>query len=285
MAVSKSVLLTGSTGFIGRATLLALESEGWQVTQGARLLLEDMSKGVVHLDLADPSTVLALAKGHRFDAIVHIGALVGLSEDVESVMFAPNILSTGCLAYLANIWGAHIIYTSTAIVHGVGTEHIDCEAPICLDNTYAKSKYLGEQLIVASNARHCILRTAGVFGYAGPSHLGLNRAISMAIKGESPTQVGSGNALRSYVYVKDVALAVCSALKHGLQGVHLLAGHEELSVSEMLKKVCQILSPSLNPLYMDGIEAKNQVVKPSTSLPKMRDFCEALIDIRNDLHS
>jgi nucleoside-diphosphate-sugar epimerase len=285
MAASKTVLLTGSTGFIGRATFLALELEGWQVTQGSRLLLENMPKGVVHLDLADPATALALAKGNRFDAIVHIGAHVGWSGHAESAMFAPNILSTGCLAYLANIWDAHIVYASAAIVHGVGAERIDCEAPICLDNAYAKSKWLGEQLIVASNARHCILRIAGVFGYAGPSHLGLNRAISMAIKGESPTQVGSGSALRSYVYVKDVALAVCYVLKHGLQGPHLLAGHEELSVSEMLKKVCQVLSPSINPFYMDGIEAKNQVVKPSTSLPKTRDFCEALIDIRNNLHS
>jgi UDP-glucose 4-epimerase len=285
MAVSKTILLTGSTGFIGRATFLALESEGWQVTQGSRLFLEDMPKGVVHLDLANPSTVLALAKGRRFDAIVHIGADVGLLKDAESAMFASNILSTGCLAYLANIWDAHIIYTSTAIVHGVGAERIDCEAPICLDNAYAKSKWLGEQLIVASNAIHCILRIAGVFGHAGPSHLGLNRAISMAIKGEPPTQVGLGSALRSYVYVKDVALAVCYALKHGLEGVHLLAGHEELSVSEMLEKVCQVLSPSLNPLCIDGIEAKNQVVKPSTSLPKTRDFCEALIDIKSDIHS
>jgi len=36
---------------------------------------------------------------------------------------------------------------------------------------------------------------------------------------------------------------------------------------------------------LDGIEAKNQVVKPSTSLPKMRDFCEALIDIRSEIHA
>ena len=285
MATSKSVLLTGATGFIGRATLLALVSEGWQVIQGSRLPKENMPKGVVYIDLEEPATVIALANGPRFDSIVHIGAHVGLSEDADSVMFTSNVLSTGCLAYLANVWDAHIVYASTAIVHGIGAESIDSDALICLDNTYARSKWLGEQLIVASNARHCILRIAGVFGHAGPSHLGLNRAISMAIKGESPTQVGSGNALRSYVYVKDVALAVCYALKHGLQGVHLLAGHEELSVSEMLKKVCQVLSPSLNPFYMDGIEAKNQVVKPSTSLPKTRDFCEALIDIRNDLHS
>ena len=285
MSQIKTVLVTGSTGFIGRATFLALESEGWQVTQGSRLLLEDMPKDYVHLDLADPLTVLALTKGHRFDAIVHIGAHVDCSGDAESAMFTPNILTTGCLAYLAKIWDAHIVYASTAIVHGVGAERIDCEAPICLDNPYAKSKWLGEQLIEASNAMHCILRIAGVFGNAGPSYLGLNRAISMVIKDEPPIQVGLGSAMRSYVYVKDVALAVCYALKHGLEGVHLLAGHEELSVSEMLEKVCQVLSPSLNPLCIDGIEAKNQVVKPSASLPKTRDFCEALIDIRSDIHS
>ncbi len=283
MSPSKSVLVTGSTGFVGQATASALESASWHVVRSSRLNPSDNQSNVIHLDLADPSTVIALAKGPRYDAIVHIAAHVGWSDTDESVMYVTNVLSTGYLAHLANAWNAHIVYASAAIVHGVATEVIDSETPIFLDNSYAKSKWLGEELLKNSNARNCILRMSGVFGHKGPTHLGLNRAIEMAIKGISPKQIGKGNALRNYIYVKDVASAIAYALEHGLKGTHLLAGHEELSVCEMLKKICEVLAPSISPIMQNDIEAKNQLIKPSLDLPKTRSFIESLIDIRESI--
>lgn len=280
MDAARAVLITGATGFIGRAAVAALADAGWQITQGARSASETMAPGTVHLDLADPATILAFAKGQRCDAIVHLGARVGLSGEAESDMFAPNILATGCLAYLANLWGAHLIYASTAIVHGVRNEAINSESPVCADTAYAKSKWLGEQLLAASNAKHCVLRIAGVFGCDGPAHLGLNRAIEGAIKGEPPLQIGSGAALRNYVYVKDVAQAIVYALQESLTGTHLLAGHEVIPVGEMLRQVCDTLAPGLHPTIKDGAPAADQIVTPSVFLPKTRGFREALIDIR-----
>jgi UDP-glucose 4-epimerase len=195
-------------------------------------------------------------------------------------MFVPNVLSTGCLAYLATLWDAHLIFASTAIVHGVMNETIDLDSPVSPDTAYAKSKWLGEQLLAASNAKHCILRIAGVFGCDGPAHLGLNRAIDGAIKGEPPLQIGSGAALRNYVYVKDVAQAIVYALQERLVGTHLLSGHEVVSVSEMLQQVCDTFAPGLHPVIKDGPQAFNQVITPSIFLPKTREFREALNDIR-----
>lgn len=282
MGAIKKVLITGATGFIGRATVSALADGGWQITQGSRLSRERAAQGTVHLDLAEPATIFALAKGPSFDAVVHIGARVGLSGETESDMFVPNVLSTGCLAYLAKLWDAHLIYSSTAIVHGVRNATINPGSPVCPDTDYARSKWLGEQLLRASNAKHCVLRIAGVFGYNGPTHLGLNRAIDSAIKGEPPMQVGSGAALRNYVYVKDVAKAVVYALEQNIEGTHLLAGHEVLSISEMLQQVCDIFLTGTHPVIKDGAQALNQVITPSIFLPKTRGFSEALIDIRDE---
>jgi UDP-glucose 4-epimerase len=280
MGVAKAVLVSGATGFIGRATVSALVDAGWQVTRGARSSGEHLTQGVAYLDLADPVTILALAKGHRYDAIVHLGAHIGWSGAAESEMFAPNVLATGCLAYLAGLWDAHVIYASAAIVHGVRNELINSESPVNLETAYAKSKWLGEQLLEASNARHCILRISGVFGCNGPTHLGLNRAIDGAIKGEPPLQIGSGTALRNYVYVKDVAQAIVSALQVRLEGIHLLAGHEVMPVSAMLLEICDIFLPGRHPVAKSGPPAINQVITPSPFLPKTQGFREALIDIR-----
>jgi UDP-glucose 4-epimerase len=262
--------------------VLGLADAGWQITQGSRNAGDTMQQGTILLDLAEPATILALAKGARFDAIVHLGARVGLSGESEAEMFAPNVLSTGCLAYLATLWDAHLIYASTAIVHGVRSEAIDSESPVCADTAYAKSKWLGEQLLAASSVRHCILRIAGVFGYGGPMHLGLNRAIDGAMKNEPPLQVGTCAALRNYIYVKDVAQAIVYALQGRIEGTHLLAGHEVTPVSTMLREVCEIFSPGLHPVNKEGGPAMNQVIKPSDLLPKPREFREALLDIRKE---
>lgn len=280
MVAIRTVLVTGATGFIGRATVAALAEAGWQVTQGSRLVSETMEQGTVYLDLADPATLLALAKGARFDAIVHLGAHVGLSNEAESEMFVPNVLSTGCFAYLASLWDSHLIFSSTAIVHGVKSEVIGPDLPIITDTAYAKSKWLGEQLLEASNVKHSVLRIAGVFGCAGPAHLGLNRAIDGAIRGEPPLQIGSGTALRNYVYVKDVAQAIVYTLQKRLLGTHLLSGSEVVSVSDMLQQVCDMFMPGLHPVIKDGPQAFNQVIAPSIFLPKTRGFREALNDIK-----
>jgi len=282
MSSPKTVLVTGAKGFIGRATVSALESAGWKVTKGLRSVGQSLPDGFIALDLSEPAAILSMAKIARFDAIVHLGAHVGWSGATESEMFVPNVLSTGCLAYLAKLWDAQLIFASAAIVHGVRKEKIESHSPVSPDTAYASSKWLGEQLIMVSHAHYCVLRIAGVFGCGGPAHLALNRALDAAARGEIPTVVGSGRAVRNYVYVKDVAEAIAYALRMNLVGTHLLAGHEILSIGDMLNAICEQFLPGARPVSREGPEATNQVVQPSSDLPKTRGFREALADIRQE---
>jgi len=280
MEKTRTVLVTGATGFIGRATVDALTRANWKTVVASRFAGTSPAEGSVKLDLAEPATLLAMSEKGRFNAIVHLGARVGLADETESELYAPNVLSTGCLAYLARLWDAHLIFASTAIVHGARTKKIQADSPLCLDTSYAKSKWIAEQLIAASGAKHCILRIAGVFGSSGPVHLGLNRAIDAVGKATPPLIIGSGKALRNYIYVKDAAEAIVSALRERIEGTHLLAGHEVLSIGEMMGALCDTLLPGLHPAIKDGPEASNQVIMPSAFLPGTRRFRDALADIR-----
>jgi nucleoside-diphosphate-sugar epimerase len=147
--------------------------------------------GEIYLDLNNAASIMALEDGARFSAIVHLGAHVGCSGATESEMFVPNILATGCLAYIARKWNAHLVYASVAIVCGVKSKRIDPSFPVSADTAYAHSKWLGEQLIATSHAPNCIILFGDVFGSNGPAHLGLNLTIDGALKGNPPLQSGS----------------------------------------------------------------------------------------------
>lgn len=279
----QAVLVTGATGFVGRATCAALEEFGWAVTECVRGGRSSLRKSV-NLDLADPASVLTLRESGPYDAIVHLGAHVGLTAVAEGEMFAPNVLATGQLAYFAKNWGAHLVFASTAVVHGARQQSITATSPIIADTPYAKTKWLAERLIESANPRHCILRIGGVFGRQGPAHLGLNRAIDGAIQKTCPTQVATGAALRNYVYVKDVADTIAFVVRHRLEGIHLLAGQEVIPVSAMMKLLCDVLIPGSVPRIEEGPEGVDQIIVPSPDLPKTRAFREALLDIRDEAY-
>ncbi len=277
-----TVLVTGATGFIGRAVCTVLEETGWSVLQAVRNAAASVQTSIA-MNLDDPASILGLEKTTHCDAIVHLAAKIGWSGALEEEMFAPNVLSSGCFAYLAKRWNAHLVFASAAVVHGVRQAAISENTPILVDTPYAKTKRLAEQLIGSANPAHCILRIGGVFGFQGPEHLGLNRAISKAaLHQEQPVQVGKGSALRNYVYVKDVAQAIAFVLQQRLIGAHLLAGHQTVSIGEMMQTLCDVFVPGKMPLLKEGAEATDQVIVPSSFLPMTRSFHDALLDIQEE---
>jgi nucleoside-diphosphate-sugar epimerase len=281
MSRVKTVLVTGANGFIGRSVVAELESAGWLVTKGIRSSQKILGEGFIGLDLNDPDSLLSLGSGVRFDAIVHLGAHIGWNDSAsDAELYVPNVLATGLLAFLAAEWNSYLVFSSAALVCGARTEKINIKSSINLDTPYAKSKFIGEELIIASKIRACILRIAGTFGYMGPAHLGLNQAIACAISGVSPTQINSGKALRNYIYVKDVRQSIVYALDHQIQGIHFLPGSEVLSVAQMLGEVCDVFLPGQHPVAKHGEESSDQIIKSSALLPRSRSFHDALVDIK-----
>jgi nucleoside-diphosphate-sugar epimerase len=281
MSSRKTVLITGANGFIGRSVVAQLESAGWVVTKGIRSSQKILGEGFIGLDLNDPNSLLSLNNKVGFNAIVHLGAHVGWNDNIsEAEMYMPNVLATGLLAMLAAKWNSFFIFSSAALVCGARNECINIDSSINPNTPYAKSKYLGEELILASNVNACILRIAGTFGYMGPSHLGLNQAIASAISGVSPTQINLGETLRNYIYVEDVSQTIVYVLEHQIQGIHFLAGSEVLSVAQMLGEVCDVFLPGQHPVAKNGPESFNQIIESSALLPRSRSFYDALVDIK-----
>jgi len=274
------VLLTGATGFLGKATADTLQQSGFEIIRAVR---HPCHPGEIKLDFSDLRSFESLLGSNQFDVMVHIGAKVDFQTSAIDDFFPENICATAILLWIARSVGSQFVFASTALVgeHPPTNNHSFFES--CSSHPYAKSKWIGELLAAASGVNATILRFGGIYGRNGPEHLGINKAIRSAAIGITPTVLGEGLAQRNYIYVKDAAQQIEFAITNRVYGTHIIAGTENLSIREMLGSVCETFLPGKSPLHARGPETTDQIFKPSSEFPKTRLFSEGLADILEEV--
>ena len=278
----KTAVVTGAGGFLGTRVVNCLKLQGWNVVEALRGTI--LIDGNVHaFDLNKPQTMKSIRSVGAMDALIHLGARVGLNGEAFQDLVRPNIESTCELAKIADEKNAKIIFASTAIVCGSKTSLINSGSHLHPDTPYAKSKLEAERLIIKAKNNHCILRFCGLWGERGPEHLMLNRAINNALDGKAPTIYGSGRAVRNYLYVMDAAEIVIDSLNEQKQGTYLVGGAERLSIYEMLKKVCQVFLPGEIPKHVGHEEATDQIIESTYTILKRTTFNDALLAVKKGL--
>jgi len=274
------VLVTGANGFTGSNLLRVMDDSGWDV-----LPLVRRRSGLANevcLDFCDHNLRHKLNQLPKVDAIVHLGAKIGWGGSSQNELLRPNVLATAELADWAKSTGAYFLFSSAAIVCGVGNTHIISDSEPNPDTDYGYSKWLAEEIIKMSGAKRGILRIAGIFGRNGPQHLGINVAIERALEGKLPIQRGTGEINRNYIYVKDLCHIIKFCIESELEGTHLVSGGSVNTVSEMLKIICEVFLDGKGPESIEhkGV-AKDQIIEHSEHLPSGRSFVEAIKDIKS----
>lgn len=160
--MNRTVLVTGTAGFIGGHVATGLHEAGWTVTGVDQNPAAAGAWESITADAADP-TLLARITGGEFAVVVHQAAVSDtLAEDGERLRWAnatvPLRLARACAES-----GTRLVYASSGSVygvvpHGVSSRESDaddrgrCSGPL---NAYAKSKLVLDQ---------SMLRRAAVFG-------------------------------------------------------------------------------------------------------------------------
>jgi UDP-glucose 4-epimerase len=281
---SKRALITGATGFLGRYTVKAFVDSGYEIVALKRKPGELSGASSVQVDFDDVTQCKKLFTISPCNVIIHLASHVDFSPRAEESSFFPTqVLATTILASLARRWNAHFVFSSGVIVHG-DKSIIYKDSDIDPTNTYGQMKYLAELILKSAGVRHTILRFGGIFGLAGPRHLGLNVAIRDALENKKvPRIYGAGAGRRNYIYVKDAARAVVTAAEKKIVGTHLIAGKEVLSIAEMLHTLTSTIFIDEDPrIIPNGKSSPDQVIQPSTSFQAGSTFSEALEDILKD---
>lgn len=274
------ILLTGSTGFVGRHLGGLLKSAGHIVYPLVRR--PTLCPGEIIWDFknAPPQGV------PDFDILIHLAAQVNFDPAVDLGIYQANTLATAHLAELTRLRKALFILASTVAVHG-DSPVIAQDTPIRPMSPYAVSKYLAEELVSLTLEKYLILRIGGIYGLDGPSHLTLNRSLNEAYYHKAaPLLKGSGQVLRNYIYVQDVARWIMTLVEEKERGICrkknilYLAGPETLTIKDYLTSVARTLSDSQGPVVEDGLEAGDCVIRATPVELSLTTFDEYLISLR-----
>lgn len=234
-----SVLLTGGSGFLGKAIAAELLDPGCPLPV-ARLRIFDVVpyRGIsdprvefIQGDVRDRAHVEEACRG--IDAVIHSAAIVDWGTRPESEIFAVNTDGTRLMVEACRKMGIrYMVYTSSldAIYTGRTMRGIDETIPYPAKHatSYCASKAEAEKVVLQAAAEGlsaCVLRPSDIWGPADPFHIG--SLINMA-KGGFYVRLGDGTALSQHVYVGNMAWAHILALKALLDGNPAVAGQAYL---------------------------------------------------------
>jgi nucleoside-diphosphate-sugar epimerase len=260
----KRVLITGASGFVGRALLERLRREGCEVVAAVRAVgtLEPRERltevGVGDLTLFDDWA--SLLQG--VDAVVHLAARVHqMNEDAalaEARYRLANVEVTRRLAEAAQQAGVQrILFVSSIKVNGEGgntTIRADDE-PMPSD-AYARSKCEAEALLrrltATGEMKHIILRPPLMYGPGVKANM---YALLRWVDRGRPWPFGAMKNRRSLLFVGNMADAIVTALAdpRALQQTYLLADGPAVSTSDILRAVAVAME---QPIWMAPLSGR-----------------------------
>ena len=221
--MSRSVLVLGGSGFIGRSLCERLVRAGWQVTVPTRRRVN--ASAVQHLpgltvaeaDVHDPAALAALLPGH--DAVVNLVAILhGDAAAFERVhVELPRRLAQACAA--AGV---------RRLVH-VSALGASVDGP----SMYQRSKAAGESVLGAAPLALTVLRPSVVFGARDRL---LNLFARLQAVFPLVPLAGAGTRFQP-VWVEDVAAALVTCLQDNatIGQTFECAGPEVLTLAELVR--------------------------------------------------
>ena len=220
------VLVTGGTGFLGRAIVGALTARGHApVVFARRARSSGLSATCIDGDVRNGEALIEAARG--CDAICHTAALVSIQQPDPSTFVAVNVGGLERVLAAAHAHGiARIVYTSSFVAlppHGT-------TSPLAA-NDYQRTKAAAEAVAeraAAGGAPIARLYPGVVYG-PGPRTEGnlVGGMIADHLRRRLPALVG-GDRIWSFAYVDDVARAHVSAVERHTAGAKYSLGGENL---------------------------------------------------------
>lgn len=268
-----SVLITGSTGFVGSHLTRRLVKEGWQVHVVVRpgsktASLSDVIEHLaVHCHDGSTAGMLDLVRQVKPALVFHLASYFRAEHELDEVepMIRSNVIFT---AQLIEAMVRNKVYR--LVNTGTSWQHYQNKtySPVCL---YAATKQAAEAIVAYYEQAYpfrCItLKLFDTYGPDDPRDKLLSKLRSCATSGE-PLAMSPGEQLIDLVYIDDVVQAFLCAAERLLKG--RVVGHElyavtsghQVTLREIVETYCRVRNTSLFIEWGGRPYRRREVMRP-----------------------
>lgn len=234
------ILVTGASGFVGRAVCAQLVARGHEVLALVRRPgSEPQGTTCVPGDLTAPAHLRASLANLRPQAVVHLAAEIAAQRDAERIR-EVNVEGTRSLVEAAQAAGVkRFVFVSSVVTGEAHGRVLREDEPLPVETDYGRSKQEGERLVRESGMQSVVIRPGHVYGpggwYAEEFVARLRQPGRFAV-------IGRGDNWWDVVRVEDVASAIADATERGRDGaVFHVADDEPLTFYDFVKLTADAL--------------------------------------------
>lgn len=278
------ILITGASGFIGKWLVkLAIEKFGQNEVIALTSKPIDYCQFILHHGYTFDSNAF---DGFQIDKVIHAGAFIPKSAEQSNSVAESNSNITN-IAYLLDHLPKSvkkIVFLSTVDVYDINEKLINEQSLIRPISLYGDSKYYCERMLSAwctlMAVQFVILRIGHVFGEGEESY---SKLIPMTIKNvlnKRPPQIfGTGEELRSFMYVQDCCDLILSSLEANKSGIILnVASPQSFTVRHIIDLIISLSEePALDinfiptnrvsrSIFFDTAKMQENIGMPKTEL-------------------
>jgi len=261
------ILVTGASGFVGKALIEALaghEMVGTTTTEaGAEKLRAKGVEPVVIPDMGPDTDWSEALQG--VDAVIHLAARVHKLQDDSPDPLAEfrRVNAAGTLALARAAGSRRFVFLSTIGLHGEADLPPDPPVvrrvgdPPDPRNHYSTSKMEAEMgLAEIEGLNYCVVRAPLVYGPDAPGNWGKMMAY---IRKGIPLPLGKVSSLRSIISVWNLADFLRFAVEGSFSGTYLVSDGEDISTGELFRRLgAKRLVPVPHGIAKIGLKAIGQ---------------------------
>jgi len=278
------ILVTGATGFVGRALLARLLADQRRVRAAVRKPQATLPSDVhqVPVDDIGPDTDWRAALA-GIDGVVHLAARAHVMRescaDAHALYRAVNTLGTLRLAEAAAAASVRrFVFLSSARVHGersTGTPFTEAGA-LAASDPYGRSKAEAERGLAALAAtgglEPVVLRPPLVYGPGARGNFA--RLVRFVARGV-PLPLGAVHNRRSLVFVGNLVDAIVRCLEHpaAARETFMVSDGEDVSTPELVRRIARALGKParLVPVPPALLRLGGRLVGRSDDIPRLLD--------------
>jgi CDP-glucose 4,6-dehydratase len=279
-----NILITGASGFVGKALAAALMKARHRVVSMVRdRTVAALGNSIVYGDVRDADFCRRVIADYEIDTVYHLAAQAIVSACAEDPVTALDVAVMGTVRLLQAVRDSgrriRVIVSTSDKVYGAAPSPYDESTPLDARHSYEVSKAC-QDLVARMYAHNYgldvrVVRAVNIYGPGDPNETRLiPKTARRLLRGEPPLlHAGAAGMKRQYVYISDLVRALEVVCERGQAGEAYCVGSHDppMSVLDVMTRMAEVANvPMVKPEIKERDARFQEIAEQSVVDDKVR---------------